>query len=462
MSKYISDSLKRIYNFILSYILIRIAYTILSLEYYPIDDQKTEKTFKTFISKYLYVDDPTLDPDLPKAIAPPHYLQLLEQSKQQGKPIKPVKHRKPIDKNISCPHCQAPVDYIYNGGQKYSPGQNKMRPNYVCKICGCQFFRNYHKISATWYCPFCLHKLYLYKKRTDFFIYRCPNKHCPFLITRHAIYKFRDYFFDIHKLQIASPSKAKVNLKLIHYSSSVVGLALVFYINYKQSLRETAQCLNELFNIDISHQTIANWLQSVAILLMPLLRDEQIDTSDLLAIDETYERYKGKWGFLYLLIDTRNEPVLACHFSPKRNTVAVVTTIMAAIKRMKTIPPIIELVHDCYPTYFLAIQLINQANLGFKIKSQPVKGLKNFGIINPYRKYKNTMERVFGTFKPPYYLKRGFSSFDGACSFNLLHTIFYNYFRPHQANDNKPPLLIEGLPKNPIAKWNFLINKWIK
>lgn len=462
MQKYIITSLKKMYNFILTCILVKIAYAILSLEYYPVDSQKTETTFKIFISKYLYVDDPTLDPDLPKAIAPTHYLQLLDQAKQHGLQIEPVNHRKPIDKNISCPHCQAPADYIYNGGQKYSQGQQKMRDNYVCKICGHQFFPDCHKITAHWYCPFCTGKLQLYKQRKDFFIYRCLNKKCPFRITRFSAYKFRDYFFDIHKLQIASPSKAKVDLKLIHYSTSVVGLALVFYINYKLSLRETARCLDELFDIDISHQTIANWIQSVAILLMPLIRDEKIDTSDLLAIDESYERYKGKWGFLYLLIDTLNEPVLACHFSQKRNTVAVVTIIMAAIKRMKTIPPTIELVHDCHPTYFLAIQLINQADLGFKIKSHPVKGLKDFGFINPYRKYKNAMERVFGTFKPPYYLKRGFSSFDGACSFNLLHTIFYNYFRPHQANDDKPPIVIEGLPKNPIAKWNFLINKWIK
>ena len=462
MQRYITEYFKRFYNFILFSFLLRIAYFILSLEYYPPEKSKTEKSVKAFLYRHIKLNDPTLDPDLPKAIPESHYLSILEREKSEGRKIKPIKHHKPIDKNLSCPHCQAPVEYIYNGGKKYSAGQKKMRDNYLCKVCRHQFFPNCHKISASWYCPFCRSKLYLYKKRQEFYLYRCPNKKCAFLDQNNCIYKFRDFFLDISKLQIASPSAPKVDLKNIHYSTSVVGLAITFYINYKLSLRETAQCLNEFFNVEISHQTLANWIQSLAILLMPLIADEKIDTSSLLAIDETYERYKGKWGYLYLCIDTYREPVLSCHFSAKRNTLAAITAIMAAIKRMKQIPATISLVHDCHSTYFLAIQLINQAELGFKIISHPVKGLKDKkGVKNPYRLYKNVMERVFGSFKPAYYLKRGFSSFDGACSFNLLHAIFYNYFRPHQANHSKPPLIIEGLPKNPIAKWNFLINRWI-
>ena len=206
MQRYITEYFKRFYNFILFSFLLRIAYFILSLDYYPPDTNKTEKSVKAFLYRYVKLNDPTLDPDLPKAIPESHYLSIIDRAELDDREIKPIKHHKPIDKNISCPHCQAPWQYIYNGGKKYSARQKKMRDNYVCKVCRHQFFPNCHKIAASWYCPFCSSKLYLYKKRPEFYLYRCPNKKCQFLAQNKCMYKFRDFFFDISKLQIASPS----------------------------------------------------------------------------------------------------------------------------------------------------------------------------------------------------------------------------------------------------------------
>jgi hypothetical protein len=42
------------------------------------------------------------------------YRQILKEQEEAGSPIKPVKHRKPISKDITCPHCGAPYTFIYS------------------------------------------------------------------------------------------------------------------------------------------------------------------------------------------------------------------------------------------------------------------------------------------------------------------------------------------------------------
>jgi hypothetical protein len=41
------------------------------------------------------------------------YRQILKEQAEAGKPVEPVKHRKPISKDITCPNCGAPYTFIY-------------------------------------------------------------------------------------------------------------------------------------------------------------------------------------------------------------------------------------------------------------------------------------------------------------------------------------------------------------
>jgi len=83
--------------------------------------------------------------------------------------IKPVRRRKgkSVPTDVVCPYCGASHEYIYDntGG----------RGQYECKVCSSLF----NKVKPTRddepYCPFCLQKLELIKKRKDFDIYRCHN-----------------------------------------------------------------------------------------------------------------------------------------------------------------------------------------------------------------------------------------------------------------------------------------------
>ena len=404
-----------------------------------------------------------LEDELPPAnpYTPLYYLDILKREQAKGHVIKPIKHQKPIPKNLTCPSCLAPYHFIYSNAPVHSKQNHKTIQKYRCKICSRQWLLHRARQSPVFLCPFCQYTLKLWITRSEFDKFKCQNPKCPYLLQHDHHYVYRDYFFDLYKLQLASPGKPLVDLSRTHYAPSVVGLALTLNVNYGLPYRMTAQFFKDLLGLPLSHSTIYTWTRSIASLLEPLACHIPLSTSNLLVIDETYERYAGCWGYYYATLDAINRYVIAPHFSAKRNVTAATTALIGALKRIKSPPPRLYIVHDCFAPYFLAIQLINQSNLfPFTLKSLPVKGLKDPPFTsNPYRRFKNIIERYFGTAKPAYYDTRGFGSFSGAVAHNILRAIHYNYFRPHQLFSQQPPLSLDGLlSSNPIEKWNRLIS----
>ncbi len=448
-----------ILNFIRNIIIIKFLYPlvgfIISLD---IGEPEIKKKCigKNFSSSHLDpLIDPTLDPDLPPAAKTPEYQEILKIKELLGKPIKPIKHRKPICKDIKCPICGAPYTYIYNGGKKYSTAADEDIESHVCKVCGKQWFpSSYPKSHPPYKCPFCGRLLYLKRKRKEFDLYFCRHKDCHFYKENKVYYKFRNYFFNIHELEIASPAKPKINLSNSHFPPTIIGLALVMCINFGLCFRNCSLFLNQFMGIYVNHQTIYNWIEAFAYLIFPLISKLPIITASKFVIDETYERCKGKWHYFYACMNLDDHQIVSPHFSQKRNTKAVATTLMNALKRLTVVPYEIEIFHDCNPCYFLAIQLINQCT-EFKLVSRPVKGLKGGNYI--YRSYKNMIERFFGDAKVPYHIKRGFRSFNGAVMYNTLYSVHYNYFQHHNFKRYPKSMRIKLDTINPIAKWNKLL-----
>src|SRR5215469_9106970 len=80
----------------------------------------------------------------------------------KAKNIKPVRRRsdKVPPKEAVCPYCGAPREYVYDndGG----------RGSFWCKVCDNKFHIEKPSKDDEPYCPFCLHKLDLIKKRKSF------------------------------------------------------------------------------------------------------------------------------------------------------------------------------------------------------------------------------------------------------------------------------------------------------
>ena len=398
-----------------------------------------------------------------------NYKQLLKQAVANGKPIKPVKHRgtEIVPKSLCCKFCNATSEYIYPNG--HAPVIKNKKPildhsgnkilvqQFFCKICQHTFRQFQERKSASFLCPFCNKSLVFVRRRKHFAVYKCTNKSCPYRKFKEKelskvsdspsynklSYIYREFLFDIKDLQPNVIANQKVDFARIHYPTSVVSLALAFYINVGISSRETARALGGIFGVSVSHQTIINWLNSCAYLLKPFFDNYSIECSKSIVGDETYIKIKGAWGYVFIIYDFKKSRIISIYTSLRRDTKAATSSLMEAIN--KTHSSFSEFISDANPIYQLAHQFFTLKNIHM-YEHFIVRGLKNMDESSAlYRDYKQAVERVIRTYKQRYNRTHGFKSFDGAITFNTLFGIYFNFMRPHEACDNLPPIQLPEL-----------------
>jgi len=89
-----------------------------------------------------------------------------------------------------------------------------------------------------------------------------------------------------------------------------------------------------------------------------------------------------------------------------------------------------------------------------------VIGLTNDDPVSEeYRPLKQIIERLNRTFKGNYRATTGFGSQTGSVSYVTLFVAYFNFLRPHASLENKVPVVIPELEKQPHmpARWTKLI-----
>lgn len=399
------------------------------------------------------------------------YRQLLKNYKlEYGKPLKPVQRRKnnpvKIPEKIICAQCSAPSTYLYaNNGDK---GQ------YQCKICDCLFSQqNRYLKEAIIRCPHCLKTLERIKERKDFYVYKCKYNDCSYYTGKldrmtkeeksrfkqdsqafKMRYIYREFELDFDPLAKESPVKPKVNLSRIHSSPHTLGLILTYLVNYGLPARKTAALMFDVHQVKISHQTILNYANSVALLTKPFVDHYPYELSNSFCGDETYIRVQGKWHYLFFFFDTAKKIILSYHVSPNRDTPSAIKALGDVITKLKTIPEDLMFVVDGNPIYILAQHYFAQHGINFDVHR--VIGLTNDDPISEeHRPLKQIIERLNRTFKGNYRATTGFGSQIGSVSHVTLFTAYFNFLRPHASLENQVPVVIPELAKQPHmpARW---------
>jgi putative transposase len=399
-----------------------------------------------------------------------HWEERLAEAQKAGNPISPVNHRRPIPDDLHCPSCGAPRDYIYNFGYEHGHSGDEAFHKILCKICGFQTAPERPKREPKFRCPYCGRALEKVKERKDFDVYKCRSKRCSYRhnanLRAEAVkaganpkaisYIRRDFHLSLDELQLQLPHKPKVDFAQIRHTTACVALAVTFHIHMGLSLRETAYWLRQLYGLPVSHQTVANWTQSVAFLLAPMT----CVTSDaqILSGDETYIDIAGEDAYWNASYDPENAQVVVHHVSLKRDTEAATKLIKATAD---SAPNMKAFVSDDWAPYALALTF-----LGEQLPHVPghivVKGLKSRGVPeDAFLFYKDMLERFFRTFKQRYRRTLGFSNYNGAVTFCILFVVYYNYFRPHMRLDGETPVSLLG-SQNVLQKWQQLIQKALK
>ena len=198
-----------------------------------------------------------------------------------GKDLTPVKrrggHQVPEDK--VCPVCGAPHMYLYdnNGGN----GQ------YQCKVCGTTFISGkIHSRPVRYKCPYCGKTLVPVKDRSCFRIHKCVNPKCSYYLRnlrkvdkkhvdekyRYKLhYIYREFLVDFFRMDIRSLPKNASSLKFSKHNEHIMSLCLTLHVNLQLSLRKTAQAMEDLYGVKISHQQVANYAKTAALVIKPFV-----------------------------------------------------------------------------------------------------------------------------------------------------------------------------------------------
>lgn len=395
-----------------------------------------------------------------------------------GKTIKPVKRHQgnnpDFPENCTCPECGAPHQYLYRNNGK----GNQL----LCKICSTRFSPDLNRFSKnfTLRCPYCEHALVKTKERKDFNIYKCVNSKCSYYVrnfakldviakndeqARHEYklhYIYRDFTTDFFSMDLDSLPKNASSLKFGKFSPYIIGLCLTYHINYQISLRRTADIMWDVHGVKISHQQIANYCKTAAMIVKPFVDNYDYKPTNEFAADETYIKVRGKKGYVWFIMDAVKRSILGYRCSENRSVGPCILTMRQAFKHFKQkLPDNFKFVADGYSAYPLAaMQFEHEFGNDFTFDVTQVIGLTNDDPVSTeFRPFKQKIERLNRTFKASYRQTCGYDSYDNA-SFDLsLWVAYYNFLRPHNYCNrnvlNAIPAL-ECLHRMP-DKWQQLI-----
>lgn len=391
-----------------------------------------------------------------------------------AKELKPVQRRngKSIPGDTICPLCGAPHHYLYdnNGGN----GQ------YQCKVCGQTFSSG--EVATTpmrFICPYCNHSLESKKQRKHFIVHKCVNPKCSYYlhnlskipkeernesssISKYKLhYIYRQFTIDFFAMDLNSLPQNASSLKFSKYNSHIMSLCLTMHINLGLSLRKTKQALKDLYNIDISHQQIANYCKTAAICVKPFVDNYNYEKSNVFTADETYIKIRGIKAYIWFIMDAASRSILGYQVSDNRTVGPCILAMRQAFNDLKKLPDNFKFIADGYSAYPLAaMEFFRKLGNDFKFDITQVIGLTNDDEVSKeYRPYKQMIERLNRTYKASYRPTNGFDNLDGANYDLALWVAYYNFLRPHKHTNYKVLNEVDMLKQadNMPGKWQLLI-----
>ena len=387
--------------------------------------------------------------------------------------INPVKRQSVCDipDDYICPHCNAPKEYLY----KNNGSHNQI----LCKICGSSASCNEPK-EISLRCSHCSHALAVKKDYKIFRVHKCVNPKCPYYLNnlkkvdnKHLAepycknyyklhYIYREFTVDFFDMELSSLPKNSSSLKFSKHNARIMSLCLTLHVNLGFSLRKTAQAMNDLYGIKISHQMVANYVRTAALIIKPFVDNCDYEPSNTFVADKTYIKVHGVKGFVWFIMDAVSRSILGYQVSDNRGVGPYILAMCMAFRGFKDkLPENFKFISDGYSAYLLAAQqfFIKKGNT-FKFDITQVIGLTNDDAVSAeFRPFKQLFERLNRTFKASYRVKCGFDNFDGAGYDIALWVAYYNFLRPHSVLGyrvlNRVEML-EGADNMP-GKWQLLI-----
>jgi len=343
-----------------------------------------------------------------------------------------------VKDRAACPKC---------GSDTYAWGHPHNEPQaqkYRCKNTAChyQFVPGRQRIPKfpTMTCPKCEGHMSIFKFLSDGYRLRCNN------------YIHKDHRHCSHKINIPLPGKTfkiakdpieciQTNLAVqfswtkMNFDKSCVSLVSYFAVFQSIPATQTSKIMQELFKVNISHDTITRWTHKAALnihknlgpLSVPKARGRRRTLTD-----ETVFWVRGHKRWLWMTKDSKFDAEQAWFLSPKRSTEYARSTFNIAFTTSPALKNVTALTDGLW-SYGSAL-----GDLGFNMDKHHV--YKGF-FENPNN---NRRERTWSTLKVNARRYRGFKSDLGLWSFATHHVYMHNYFKPNNRLNELTPAQASG------------------
>ena len=431
------------------------------LKQWAYDDSRSPK-YEKFKTDILPTIIPTRHEDW-------RHLRKEYQRTHNGRILAPIKRRKgsTISKDLRCPCCGAPSDYLYrNNG---SHGQ------YQCKVCGERFSPGETRFGKKFQirCPFCGRALVPVKNRKFFTIWKCVNPKCSYYQNNlkkvepgtpngkrdyKLHYLYREFCIDLFKMPLDQLPKNASSLRFRKYDAHIMGLCLTLHVNLQLSLRKTSQALKELYGFSVSRQQIANYCKTASICIKPFVDHYDYRPGPSFVADETYIKIRGVKAYIWFIMDAVSRSIIGYTASRTRTVMPCIKAMRMVFRHLKNrLPEGFRFIADGYSAYPLAAQqFFREFGEKMKFEITQVIGLTNSdAVTKEFRPYKQLIERLNRTYKASYRSTNGFDGIDGANSDLCLWVAYYNFLRPHTHDRFR---VLNEVPE--LQKADLMPDKW--
>ena len=113
-----------------------------------------------------------------------------------------------------------------------------------------------------------------------------------------------------------------------------MSLCLTLHVNLGLSLRKTKQALKDLYNIDISHQSIANYCKSAAMCIKPFVVNYDYGTGKVFTADETYIKIRGVKAYIWFIMDASKRSIIGNQVSDNRGVGPCILAMRMAFRHL--------------------------------------------------------------------------------------------------------------------------------
>ncbi|MDH5732790.1 MAG: DDE-type integrase/transposase/recombinase [Candidatus Bathyarchaeota archaeon] len=235
-----------------------------------------------------------------------------------------------------------------------------------------------------------------------------------------------------------------IGFERMKHNPQAITSAMQLYFS-GESLRNTQKSLR-LLGVDVSHQTVYNWIRKYVRLMERYIENLKPQVSDTWRADELWLKIKGDMKYVFAIMDDETRFWIAQEVAESKYKHDARKLLQLAKKVTGTKPMIF--ITDGLPAYHDAFKKEFWTLRG--PRTQHIRHIKVQGDMN-----NNKMERLNGEIRDREKVMRGLKKDDTPILKG--YQIFHNYIREHEGLDGKTPAEVCGITVEGKNKWKTLI-----